>query len=192
MRAFSFCPNIVDHYCLTHFITPTESVKMYLTYFKGTWSEGNTPLFGAMDHAVWLGSSVFDGARSIRGHVPDLRLHLARVLKSAHSLGLQCPYNIDELEALCHAGIKQFPADAELYIRPLVFGTDGLLIPESEKSGFALTLFDAAMPPFSGWGDGARRSSRRCRENRIVSVSCAASCALPRRRASLPRSMASP
>ena len=73
---------------------------MYLTYFKGSWSEGNTPLFGAMDNAVWLGSSVFDGARSIRGHVPDLRLHLARVLKSALSLGLQCPYKLDEMEAL--------------------------------------------------------------------------------------------
>ncbi|MDO8651229.1 MAG: branched-chain amino acid aminotransferase [Undibacterium sp.] len=124
---------------------------MYLTYFKGSWNEGNTPLFGAMDHAVWLGSSVFDGARSIAGKTPDLRLHLARVVQSAQRLGLLCPYNVDELEALCQAGIAQFPADAELYIRPLVFGTDGLLIPEADKSGFALTLFDAPMPPFSGF-----------------------------------------
>jgi branched-chain amino acid aminotransferase len=42
-------------------------MRMYLTYFNGQWSEGNTPLFGAMDHSVWLGSSVFDGARSIGG-----------------------------------------------------------------------------------------------------------------------------
>ncbi|CAN5730397.1 branched-chain amino acid aminotransferase [soil metagenome] len=124
---------------------------MYLTYFKGSWNEGNTPLFGAMDHAVWLGSSVFDGARSIRGHTPDLRLHLARVVQSAQRLGLQCPYNVDELEALCRAGIKQFAADAELYIRPLVFGTEGLLIPDAAQSGFALTLFDAPLPPFSGF-----------------------------------------
>ena len=48
---------------------------MHLTYFNGDWAEGNTPLFGAMDHSVWLGSSVFDGARAIRGHLPDLRLH---------------------------------------------------------------------------------------------------------------------
>ena len=47
---------------------------MYRTYFNGQWSEGNTPLFGAMDHSVWLGSSVFDGARSIGGLIPDLRL----------------------------------------------------------------------------------------------------------------------
>ncbi|MCU6434317.1 branched-chain amino acid aminotransferase [Undibacterium sp. Jales W-56] len=124
---------------------------MYLTYFKGSWSEGNTPLFGAMDHAVWLGSSVFDGARAIRGKTPDLRLHLARVVQSAQRLGLQCPYTVDEIEALCREGIRQFPADAELYIRPLVFGTDGLLIPDPDQSSFALTLFDAPLPPFSGF-----------------------------------------
>jgi branched-chain amino acid aminotransferase len=148
---------------------------MYLTYFKGSWSEGNTPLFGAMDNAVWLGSSVFDGARSIRGHVPDLRLHLARVLKSALSLGLQCPYNVDELEALCHAGIRQFPADAELYIRPLVFGTEGLLIPD--QSGFALTLFDAAMPPFSGFS--ACLSSLRRPDPTMAPTDAKASCLYP-------------
>jgi branched-chain amino acid aminotransferase len=41
---------------------------MYLTYFDGQRAEGNIPLFGAMDHSVWQGSSVFDGARAIRGH----------------------------------------------------------------------------------------------------------------------------
>lgn len=124
---------------------------MYLTYFNGSWSEGNTPLFGAMDHSVWLGSSVFDGARSVRGHMPDLRLHLQRVIYSAERLGLACPYSVDQMEQLVREGVAKFPADAELYIRPLVFGTDGLLIPVAEKSAFALTLFDAAMPPFTGF-----------------------------------------
>jgi len=124
---------------------------MYLTYFNGSWTEGNTPLFGAMDHSVWLGSSVFDGARAIRGRMPDLRLHLQRVIQSAERVGLACPYTVDEMEKLVRQGIGKFPADAELYIRPLVFGTDGLLIPVAEKSGFALTLFDAPMPPFTGF-----------------------------------------
>ncbi len=124
---------------------------MYQTYFNGAWSEGNTPLFGAMDHSVWLGSSVFDGARAIRGMVPDLDLHLERVRQSADKLGLVCPYTVAEMTALVKAGMARFPADAELYIRPLVFATEGLLIPESAKSGFALTLFDAPLPPFSGF-----------------------------------------
>jgi branched-chain amino acid aminotransferase len=124
---------------------------MYLTYFNGSWAEGNTPLFGAMDHSVWLGSSVFDGARSIRGHMPDLRLHLQRVITSSERVGLVCPLSVDEMEQLVREGVAKFPADAELYVRPLVFGTDGLLIPVVEKSGFALTLFDAPMPAFTGF-----------------------------------------
>lgn len=123
---------------------------MYLTYLDGNWKEGNVPLFGAMDNAVWLGSSVFDGARSLQGHLPDLSLHLERVIISAQKLGLVCPYTVDELDALCRQGVAQFPADAEIYIRPLVYGTQGLLIPE--KSGFALTLFDAPLPAFTGFG----------------------------------------
>jgi branched-chain amino acid aminotransferase len=124
---------------------------MYRTYINGKWSEGNTPIFGAMDHSVWLGSSVFDGARSIRGLTPDLDLHMTRVISSAEKLGMQCPHTVTEMTALVKQGIALFPKDAELYIRPLVFATEGLLIPEVSKTGFALTLFDAAMPAFSGF-----------------------------------------
>ena len=124
---------------------------MYLTYFKGQWAEGNIPLFGAMDHSVWLGSSVFDGARAIGGHLPDLRLHLQRVIVSAERLGLQCPLSVDEMEALTREGVAKFPADAALYIRPLVFGCEGFLVPEPAHSGFALTLFDAPLPAFTGF-----------------------------------------
>ncbi|MFL6660073.1 MAG: branched-chain amino acid aminotransferase [Massilia sp.] len=124
---------------------------MYLTYYKGQWAEGNVPLFGAMDHSVWLGSSVFDGARSIAGRMPDLRQHLQRVIVSAEKLGLQCPLSVAEMEALVREGVAKFPADAALYIRPLVFGCEGFLIPDAAHSGFALTLFDAPMPPFTGF-----------------------------------------
>ena len=124
---------------------------MYLTYFNGQWAEGNTPLYGAMDHSLWLGSSVFDGARAIRGKLPDLRPHLERVIASSEKLGLRCPLSVDEMEQLVREGVARFPADAELYIRPLVFGSEGFLIPVAEKSQFALTLFDAPLPPFAGF-----------------------------------------
>ncbi|MES2299966.1 MAG: branched-chain amino acid aminotransferase [Pseudomonadota bacterium] len=124
---------------------------MYLTYFKGQWAEGNVPLFGAMDHSVWLGSSVFDGARAIGGRMPDLRLHLQRVIDSAQRVGLLCPLTVDEMETLVREGVAKFPPDAHLYVRPLVFGADGFLVPVAAASGFALTLFDAPMPPFSGF-----------------------------------------
>jgi branched-chain amino acid aminotransferase len=124
---------------------------MYLTYFEGEWREGNAPLFGAMDHSVWLGSSVFDGARSVRGRLPDLRPHLERVIRSAAVMGLKCPLSVEQMEKLVHEGVARFPADAELYIRPLVFGAGGFLVPDADQSGFALTLFDAPMPPFTGF-----------------------------------------
>ena len=150
---------------------------MYLTYFNGQWTEGNTPLFGAMDHSVWLGSSVFDGARSIRRQVPDLRLHLERVTRSADRLGLQCPLSADQMMALCREGIRMFPADAELYVRPLVFATEGLLIPVAEKSSFALTLFDAPMPPFTGFS--ACLSVLRRPDPLVAPTDAKASCLYP-------------
>jgi len=124
---------------------------MYLTYYNGQWTEGNTPLFGAMDHSVWLGSSVFDGARALRGHLPDLRPHLQRVIDSAAKLGMTCPLSVDQMETLVREGVAKFPADAELYIRPLVFASEGFLIPVADKASFALTLFDAPLPPFTGF-----------------------------------------
>lgn len=130
---------------------------MYKTWFRGHWSDGNTPLVGAMDHGVWLASTVFDGARSIHRMAPDLRAHCQRTFDSAERVGLGVPLTVDDMVALCVEGIHRFDPDADLYIRPLVFGTEGLLVPTA--SGFALTLFDAPLPPFAGFS--AMLSSRR-------------------------------
>ncbi|HTN49596.1 MAG TPA: branched-chain amino acid aminotransferase [Burkholderiaceae bacterium] len=130
---------------------------MHTTWFNGVWTDGNVPLIGAMDHSVWLGSSVFDGARSIHRMAPDLRAHCERTYESARRVGLQLDLPVDEMMRLCIEGIHRFPADADLYIRPLVFGTAGLLVPEA--SAFALTLFDAPLPPFTGFS--AHLSQRR-------------------------------
>ena len=60
------------------------------TFFDGEWREGNVPLWGARTHAIWLGSSVFDGARAFDGKAPDLDLHCARVNASARAM----PYTL--------------------------------------------------------------------------------------------------
>ena len=41
------------------------------TFFEGEWHEGNVPLWGVRTHAIWLGSSVFDGAREAARNVAD-------------------------------------------------------------------------------------------------------------------------
>ena len=46
-----------------------------LTYWNGTWHEGNPAILGPRDHAFWLGSMVFDGGRAFEGRGPDLDLH---------------------------------------------------------------------------------------------------------------------
>lgn len=130
---------------------------MYTTWHDGAWRDGNVPLIGAMDHSVWLASSVFDGARSIHRMAPDLRLHCERTYVSAERMGLQFELPVDELMRLCIEGIHRFPTDADLYVRPLIYGTSGLLVPDA--SAFALTLFDAPMPVFEGFS--AMLSQRR-------------------------------
>lgn len=133
---------------------------MHTTWFQGRWHDGNVPLIGAMDHAVWLASTIFDGARAIHRTAPDLRAHCERTHQSAQRAGLTLDVPVDEIVRIAIEGIHRFPPDVDLYIRPLVFATEGLLVPE--KSEFALTLFDAPLPPFAGFSahlSGRRRPS---------------------------------
>jgi branched-chain amino acid aminotransferase len=88
---------------------------------------------------------------------PDLLAHCERIYDSAAKLGLSLDLPLAELMRLAVEGIHRFPAEADLYIRPLVFATSGILVPE--RSAFALTLFDAPLPPFEGFS--AHLSERR-------------------------------
>ncbi|MEM9999599.1 MAG: branched-chain amino acid aminotransferase [Pseudomonadota bacterium] len=118
------------------------------TYVDGDWHEGNVPLFGALTHAVWLGSSVFDGARWFEGVAPDLDLHCQRVNRSAEALGLNATLGADEIEALTHEGIKCFDGKTAIYIRPTYWAEDGgyMGVPaDPESTRFALTLFESPM-----------------------------------------------
>src|ERR1700722_8774244 len=59
------------------------------TFFGGQWHEGNVPIMGPRTHGLWLGSTVFDGARAFEGVTPDLDRHCARVNQSAAHFWLQ-------------------------------------------------------------------------------------------------------
>src|SRR2546423_5484006 len=48
------------------------------TYYEGDWHEGNIGIVGPRTHAMWLGSSVFDGARPVEGGTPEPHMHCAR------------------------------------------------------------------------------------------------------------------
>ncbi len=79
------------------------------TFFDGEWREGNVPLWGARTHAIWLGSSVFDGARIFEGTAPDLDLHCARVNASAKTMFLKpivSPRGMDRADPRGHEEIS--------------------------------------------------------------------------------------
>ncbi|HTQ83934.1 MAG TPA: branched-chain amino acid aminotransferase [Pseudolabrys sp.] len=118
------------------------------TYFDGAWHEGNVPLWGARTHAIWLGSSVFDGARVFEGVAPDLDLHCARVNASAKTMYLKPTMSADEIAGLTREGMKKFDKDVTLYVRPMYWAErpgPQALPPDPDSTRFALTLYDSPM-----------------------------------------------
>ncbi|MCB1357983.1 MAG: branched-chain amino acid aminotransferase [Maritimibacter sp.] len=113
------------------------------TYFDGRWQEGNVPVMRAGDHGAWLGSTVFDGARYVEGIAPDLDKHLARVNRSAEALMIRPTVSVEEMLEIVWEGLRLYPADAPVYIRPMYWGIDsGMLgiLPSEEATGFAVCL----------------------------------------------------
>jgi branched-chain amino acid aminotransferase len=118
------------------------------TFFEGAWHEGNVPLWGARTHAIWLGSSVFDGARVFEGVAPDLDLHCARVNASAKTMCLQPSVSVDEWVGLVREGMAKFTPNTTLYVRPMYWAERAgpmALPPDPDSTRFALTLYDAPM-----------------------------------------------
>ena len=118
------------------------------TFFDGEWREGNVPLWGARTHAIWLGSSVFDGARVFEGVAPDLDLHCARVNASARTMYLKPTMTADAIVGLTREGMKKFDKDVTLYVRPMYWAErpgPQALPPDPDSTRFALTLYDSPM-----------------------------------------------
>ncbi len=148
-----------------------------LTYFDGDWRAGNPAILGATSHASWLSSVVFDGARSLARRVPDLDRHVARLLHSAQSLGLQPMLTAGEILEICWEGITRFDRNAELYIRPMFFAESGFLIPDPESTRFALTVWLAPLPDGAGFSAGLTRFRRPSPET--APTDAKASCLYP-------------
>ena len=122
------------------------------TWYEGAWHAGNLPILGAADHGTWLGTLVFDGARTFEGVTPDLDLHCIRLIRSAHAMGLTPRETAEEVEAIARAGIDRFDGE-DLYIRPMMWsreGAPGMIAPEPESCAFALCIENIPMPPLKG------------------------------------------
>jgi branched-chain amino acid aminotransferase len=124
------------------------------TFLDGEWLEGNHPIAGPRTHAFWLGSSVFDGARSFEGVAPDLDKHCARLNRSAEAMCLKPTMTVDAIVELTGEGVKKFKPGAELYIRPMYWAEHGSLTssvpPDPDSTRFCLCLYEAPLPEPSG------------------------------------------
>jgi len=132
--------------------SPAESTTW--TYIEGDWYEGNVPVIGPRSHALWLGSSVFDGARWFEGIAPDLDLHCARINETATNLGLKPTVGVEEMVALTWEGIKKFDGKTAIYIRPTYWAEYGgyMGVPANpDSTRFCLCLYESPMLPPSGF-----------------------------------------
>ncbi|WP_417423382.1 branched-chain amino acid aminotransferase [Hoeflea sp.] len=146
----------------------TQARTKTWTYVDGEWLEGNPPLIGPVSHAMWLGSTVFDGARWFDGVAPDLDLHCQRVNRSADALGMRATMQDTEIEALAHEGLKKFDGKTAVYIKPMYWAEHGgyMSVPaDPDSTRFCLCLFESPMIASSGFSvtvSPFRRPSYEC------------------------------
>ncbi|QDZ01079.1 branched-chain amino acid aminotransferase [Nitratireductor mangrovi] len=132
----------------------TSAQSQTWTYVDGDWHEGNVALIGPRSHAMWLGSSVFDGARWFDGVAPDLDRHSERVNASATALGLKPTKTAEEIAGLTLDGLKKFDGKTAVYIRPMYWAEHGgyMGVPaEPSSTRFCLCLYEAPMIAPSGF-----------------------------------------
>lgn len=120
-------------------------------WFDGHWTDQAPKLIGPEDHSMWQASVIFDGARAFGGLAPDLDLHCQRAIRSAHSMGLKPGIGWEEIQRLAIEGIRRFPKEAELYIKPVFFARGGGIDLSQTTTGFTLHLFEAPLPGLGGF-----------------------------------------
>lgn len=150
------------------------------TFYDGTWHEGNLQLLGPRDHAAWLGSTVFDGARAFEGVTPDLDIHCQRVNDSAEALGLIAHRDTGEVIEIAKEGVAKFDADTALYIRPMYWAQDGgrfSVPPNPESTVFCMCIYALPMPEPTGFS--VTRSSYRRPALDQATVNAKAACLYP-------------
>ncbi len=126
----------------------TSAQSTTWTYVDGDWQEGNVPLVGPRTHAMWLGSSVFDGGRWFEGVSPDLDLHFARVNASAIALGMKPTTDVETMMGLARDGLKKFDGKTAVYVKPMYWAEHGgyMGVPaDPESTRFCLCLFESPM-----------------------------------------------
>ncbi len=151
------------------------------TFFNNDWKQGNTPILGAADHATWLGTLVFDGARKFEGVTPDLDSHCERVNQSAIAMGLKPTLSTEAMVAIATEGLSNFAADAAVYIRPMYWSRESspqVVSGDPDSTDFCMCLEEVPMPTADA--SMTLTTTRFCRPNlNMALVNAKAACLYP-------------
>lgn len=146
-------------------------------YYDGQWLSDSPRLTGPMDHAFWMSTVVFDGARAIKGLVPDIEEHCRRLARSARAMMLEPTMEADEMAELCREAVRRLPRDGEYYIRPMYFAREGFVTPDPESTEFVLAVHDSPMPSEHGFSAHVSPYRRPARD--MAPTDSKASCLYP-------------
>lgn len=146
-------------------------------YYDGDWFTENPRLTGPMDHAFWMASVVFDGARAFEGLAPDLTPHCERVVRSARTMLLEPKEDAARVEELCREALADLPRDRAYYIRPMFFARTGFVSPDPESTEFTLAVYESPLPAATGMSVCLSTHRRPARD--MAPTDAKASCLYP-------------
>jgi len=146
-------------------------------FHDGRWHEGDPKILGAGEHAFWMASVAFDGARAFDGFAPDLDRHFERCVHSARAMLLEPTVDVAGMLEICLDGIRRFPPGAHLYIRPMFFARRGFVAPDPQSTDFCLVLHELPMPDFCGFSACFSEFRRPARD--MAPTDAKASCLYP-------------
>ncbi len=146
-------------------------------FWCGRWHDEDPRILGAAEHAFWMASVAFDGARAFDDCAPDLDRHCQRLVDSARAMMLEPTLDVDEMVELALDGVRRFPRGTPLYIRPMFFARTGFVLPDPDSTDFALVLHELPMPDPAGFS--ACFSSYRRPARDMAPTDAKASCLYP-------------
>jgi branched-chain amino acid aminotransferase len=133
-------------------------------WHDGRWWDSQPKVLGPMDHAMWMSSSVFDGARIFDGLAPDLDRHCERLIDSAEKMLLRPTHTAAQVKEIALEGFAQLPRDKAYYVRPMFYAMRGFVAPEPESTRFLLAVYEAPMPAPAGFSVTAAPFRRPARD----------------------------
>lgn len=158
-----------------------KASEKVFTFHDGRWQPGSVPILRSADHATWLGTLVFDGARQFDGVTPDLYEHCARVNRSAEALGMLPTLAAEAIVERAMEGLSEFAVDEAVYIRPMYWSTDygdGFISAAPDSTDFCLCL--EAIPMASAAASATLTTTRFHRPTLdVATVDAKAACLYP-------------